>query len=346
MKKIIALIVGLGMMTSMLTACGSSAKQNGGQSQNAADAGKTKPVTIQIGYENNPGEPIDLAVKKWKELVEQKSNGSMKVELFPSSQLGSKNDLIDQMIAGSPVITLADGTFYADRGVPDFGIAFGPYFFSSWDQVWKLTKSTWWKEQTDKLEQKGLKMLTADWMYGERHTLTKKPVRTVQDLKGMKIRVPNNTIQIKSYEVIGAAPTPMALGEVYTALQQGVIDGVENPLSVLYNGKFQEVAKYLTLDGHIKNATTWITGTTFFKTLTPDQQKILMETGDEAGLYNNDLQKKVDEEMLQKFKEAGVEIINVDVSKFAEASKAFYTLPEFTSKWSPRLYDKVQAAMK
>ena len=93
------------------------------------------------------------------------------------------------------------------------------------------------------LEEQGLKIIASNWIYGDRHLLTKKAVRSVSDLKGMKIRVPNNIIQVKGFEVLGAAPAPMPLGEVYTALQQGVIDGVENPLPVLYGGKFHDSEK-------------------------------------------------------------------------------------------------------
>lgn len=345
-KTVVILLVAL-MALSLLTACGStSAPKENNQSGAPQPAEGTKPVVIQIAYENNPGEPIDLACKEWKRLLEEKSNGTIKVELFPSSQLGSKNDLIDQMLAGAPIITLADGAFYADRGVPDFGITFGPYLFENWDECWKLIESDWWKEQCAKLEEKGLKLLTANWIYGDRHLLTVKPVRKLADLKGMKIRVPNNTIQIKGFEVLGAKPTPMPLGEVYTALQQGVIDGLENPLPVLYKGKFHEVAKYLTLTGHVKNFTTWITGTKFFNSLSPEQQKLLIETGNEAGLYNNSIQQQVEKETLEKLKAEGVQVIEVDLSEFREAAKAFYSLPELTSKWTPGLYDKVKASMK
>ncbi len=346
MKKSIAILLILLFVSILFVGCGNQESATTPNGTDSVKSSQEEPVVIQIGYENNPGEPFDLACNEWKRLIEERSNGSIKVELFPSSQLGSKNDLIDQMLAGSSVITLADGAFYADRGVPDFGITFGPYLFESWDECWKLIESDWWKEQTDKLEEQGLKMLAANWIYGDRHTLTTKPVRKPSDLKGMKIRVPNNTIQIKGFEVLGATPTPMPLGEVYTALQQGTIDGLENPLPVLYNGKFHEVAKYLTLDGHIKNFTTLICGVEFFNSLTPEQQQILIDTGYEAGLYNNELQEKVAEETLEKFKAEGVEIIEVDVKEFKEASKEFYNLPEFTSQWSEDLYNTVKDAMK
>jgi len=341
MKKIIAILL---VSLMLLTACSAPASEDKGNS--SVEKEGQSVATIQIGYENHPGEPLDLAVNEWKRLVEERSNGSMKVEIFPSSQLGSKNDLIDQMLAGDSVITLADGAFYAERGVEDFGIVFGPYLFDSWEEAWNLTKSDWYAEQSAKLEEKGLKLLSSNWMYGDRHTLTTKPVRTVEDLKGMKIRVPNNDIQIKGFEVLGATPTPMALGDVYTALQQGTIDGLENPLPVIYNGKFHEVAKYLTLDGHVKNFTTWVMGADFFNTLTPEQQQILLETADEAGLYNNQIQEEVNQETLEKFKAEGVEIIEVNVSDFQETAKVFYSLPEFTSIWSEGLYDTVKDAMK
>ncbi|MCD8140193.1 MAG: C4-dicarboxylate TRAP transporter substrate-binding protein [Planctomycetaceae bacterium] len=302
-------------------------------------------VTIQIGYENHPGEPLDLGCQEWKRLVEEESNGTMTIELYPSSQLGSKNDIIDQMLAGDSVITLADGAFYADRGVPDFNILFAPYLFTTWDDCWTLIKSDWYKKQSDKLVQRGLKILTSNWVYGDRHTLTTKPVRTVADIAGMKICVPNNAIQIAGFEVLGASPTPLPLGDVYTSLQQGVIDGLENPIPVLYNGKFQEVAKYLTLDGHVKNFTTFVCGTLFFDSLTPDQQRILMECGDKAGLFNNDIVFKATEELTQKFRDEGVEVIEVDVEEFKAKAMPLYSDPAVTAKWTPGLYDIAPKAM-
>lgn len=343
MKRILMMIMAVAMTAIFFAGCGGS---DDGKKDGAT--AKTEPVVIQIGYENNPGEPVDQALNKWKELLEAKSNGTMKIELYPSSQLGKKNDLIDQMMAGQPVVTLADGAFYADRGVKDFGIVFGPYLFDNWDQCWKLTKSDWYDKQCKDLEAKGLKIITSNWQYGARHTLTKNPVNTVEDLAGMKIRVPNNTIQVKGFEVLGAVPTPMALGDVYTALQQGTIDGLENPLPVLYNGKFQEVAKYLILDGHVLNFTTWVCGAEFFNSLTPEQQEMLISTGNEAGVYNNELIAKSEAEVIEKFKAEGVTVVepSPEVMKgFQDKAAPFYTLPEFKD-WSPNLFETVKDAMK
>ena len=309
----------------------------------AADA----EVTLQIGFENSISEPIGQALEKWQQLVDEKGDGSLKLELYPDSQLGSKNELIDGMTLGETYITLADGAFYADYGVPDFGIVFGPFLFDNWDQCWTLIESDWYKDMCTQLEDKGLKIVTSNWKYGERHTLTTKPVNTVDDLAGMKIRVPGNQIQSIGFDVLGATSTGMDLGDVYQALQTGTIDGAENPLATLYGRKLHEVAKYLILDGHVLNFTTWVMSADLFNSLTPEQQELLVSTGEEAGLYNNDLVDESNDEYLQKMKDEGVTVVEPTeevLDGFREKAAAFYEKGD-TFGWSDGLYDTVRAAM-
>lgn len=332
-----------------LSGCGGddSAKSNSESTATAAAA--PEPIILRVGYENHPGEPFDQGCQKWKELLEQRSNGTMKIELYPSSQLGSKDDIMDQMVAGEPVCTLTDGAFYYDRGVRDMGIVFGPFLFDSWDQAFKLNASPWYQEQSKLLEEKAhIHIVSTDWRYGARHTLTTKPVNKLADFHGLKVRVPTNNIQVKGFEVLGATPTPMALGEVYTSIQQGTIDGVENPLAVLYNGKFHEVAKYLLLDGHVYNVTNLVVGVDFWNSLTPDQQKLLKETCDEAGKYQNGVQEKAEQEILKKFADEGVTITEPSEEfkkELKDAAMKFYSLPDFKD-WTPGLYDTVKKEMQ
>ncbi len=302
-------------------------------------------VTIMIGYENNPGEPIDLACNEWKRLVEEKSNGEMIVEIFPSSQLGSKDNIIDQAMAGDCVITLANGAFFQDRGVKDFGVVFAPYLFENWEQIDKLAASDWFAQKKAELSDLGLTILTG-WHYGARDTMTTKKVVTAADIKGMKIRVPNNSLQVKGTAATGAVPTPMSLGEVYTALQQGTIDGLENPLTVLYNGAYQEVCKYLILDHHILDYTCWVCGTDFFNTLTPEQQQILIEAGNEAGAYNNQMLEETTNKALEDLKAAGVEVVDFDRDSFVAACESFYEDPEIKAMWSEGLIDQIKEIIK
>ena len=302
-------------------------------------------VTVMIGYENNPGEPIDLACNEWKRLVEEKSNGEMIVEIFPSSQLGSKDNIIDQAMAGDCVITLANGAFFQDRGVKDFGVVFAPFLFENWEQLDKLAASDWFAQKKAELSDLGLTILTG-WHYGARDTMTTKKVVTADDIKGMKIRVPNNSLQVKGMAATGAVPTPMSLGEVYTALQQGTIDGLENPLTVLYNGAYQEVCKYLILDHHILDYTCWVMGTDFFNTLTPEQQQILIEAGNEAGVYNNNMLEETTAKALEDLKAAGVEVVEFDRDSFVAASESFYEDPDIKAMWSEGLIDTIKAIIE
>lgn len=337
MRKILALALSCAVAVSLL-GCGGA--QSAGDDQTKEEGGKK--VRIMIGYENNPGEPIDLACHEWKRLIEERSGDTMRVDLYPSSQLGSKDNIIDQAVNGDCVITLANGPFFQDRGIQDFGVLFAPYLFEGWEDVEKVVDSEWFAGKAKELEQNvGLKILTT-WRYGIRHTITKKPVNAVSDLKGKKVRVPNQTILIKVFESLGATPTPMAMSDIYTALQQGTIDGAENPLPVILNGAYQEVAKNLVLDAHTYDMTCWIMGADFFNTLTPEQQQILMECGDEAGVFNSEQIEKADEEALEALKAAGVTVSELTPEDFQVAGEAFYEDAEIKAMWSEGLIDEIK----
>ena len=362
MKKMLSVIMAGAMALSLLTACssGSTAETTAAaaETEAAAEAGTEAAaeteaaasgdvVTLQLGFENSLSEPVGQAAQKWSELVAEASNGTMELVLYPDSQLGDKSELIDSMLLGENVATLADGAFYADYGVPDFGIVFGPFLFDNWDQCWTLIESDWYKDQCAQLEAKGLKLLASNWAYGARHTLTVDPVNTVDDLAGMKIRVPSNKIQSLGFDVLGATSAGMALADVYQALQSKTIDGAENPLSTLYGRKLHEVAKYLILDGHVLNFTTWVCSNDWFNSLTEEQQNILLETGKEAGVFNNEVQSASEQDYLQKMIDEGVTVVDPSeevLDGFREKAKAFYDMGDEFG-WSEGLYDTVRAAM-
>lgn len=313
----------------------------------APSTAEGQPITIQVGFENTADEPIGQAVQHWAELLEEQSDGEITLDLFPSSALGSKSELIDQMVLGENIITIADGAFYADYGVPDMGIMYGPFFFDTWDDVWTLLDSDWYAEQSSLLEEKGLTLLASNWVYGERHLMTNSPVFTPDDLAGQKIRLANAKIYIEGFAALGATPVGMDLSDVYSSLQSGVIDGVENPLSTLYGGSFQEVSKNILLTGHIKNFTTWVAGASFMDSLTDEQQQLLYDTAEEAGLYNNELQEEADIEYRQLLEDAGVtvtELTDEQRAEWAEAGKSFYEMGD-TFGWSENLYEVTREAM-
>lgn len=343
-----------------LAACGSS-KETTETTEPAASAEETAEtetaeapaasgdvITINVGYENATTEPAAKAVEKWKELVEEKSGGSIVLELFPNSALGKKTDLIDQMIMGENVITVADGAFLADYGVPDFGIFYAPFMFDSWDEEWAVIDSDWYAGLCDQLAANGgLRVLSSNWIYGSRDIMSIKPITLPEDLKGLKLRVSSNDLSITSFNDLGAASVGMDMGDVYQALQAGTIDAVENPVVSLANRSFQEVAKYVVRDGHILATSMWVCGESFYESLTEEQQQILCECADEAGLYNNELQDAATEEALQILADAGVtvtELTDEQKAAWIEAGQYFYENDATSLGWSEGLYDTVKAA--
>ncbi|MGY9047615.1 MAG: C4-dicarboxylate TRAP transporter substrate-binding protein [Rhodobacterales bacterium] len=298
-------------------------------------------TTVRIAYENNPGEPADLVMHRWAELVDNASNGDVELELYPSSQLGAKKDVIEQAMLGVNVITIADVGFLTDYDA-DLGILFGPYLTDDADQLFKIYESDWFKEKEAKLQEQGIHIVISNYLYGTRQLLATKKVETPEDLKGMKIRTPNNIMQIRAIEAMGGTPTPMPLGDVYPALTQGTIDGVENPLPVLFGQKLHEQAKELSMISYLQNTSLWLGGQAYFDTLDPRVVEMLHETGREAGLYSQEVAAEQDAKILEEMKAAGVTVTYPDTAPFkAAAMKVYVEFPE----WSEGLYEKIQAQL-
>jgi tripartite ATP-independent transporter DctP family solute receptor len=299
-----------------------------------------KPVEINAGFGPNIDDPYGQGHVYWAKILNEQSGGTMIIHLFPNDQLGSGRAQIDQITMDSPNIFSTDPSFFADLGVPDMMIAQAPYIFKNWEEADKLMNSEWWASQEKLLEGKGIKVLARNWRYGDRHTITTKPVKHPSDFKGMKIRVPTSTVYVKAFEALGASPTPLALGEVYTALQQKVVEGLENPLATIYGGKYQEVAKYLLLDAHMKTINLVVTSANFFNSLTAEQRNLLVKTAKEAGEEQNRLAEAKNQEILDALIKEGVTVTEIDYGEFSEFVKGFYNYPEFSS-WTPGLYQKV-----
>lgn len=300
-------------------------------------------VEMDVGFGPTIDMPYGKAHEYWAKILDEQSNGTMKLYVFPSDQLGSTKDTIDQVVSGQAVITSTDVAPFADLGVKDLQILMGPYLFKNWEEVEKAYSSNWFKEQEKLLEKKNIKVLATNWRYGDRNTMTTTLVEHPADVAGKKIRVVQAETFIKAWEALGASPTPMALGDVYPALQNGTIDGLENPLTTLYGGRYQEIAKYLLMDAHNKTVNIIVCAKSFFDTLTPEQQKLLMKTAHEAGEYQNKLAADKEEELLAEFEKAGVKITQADYNEWKDAAKSFYGV--MGKQWSDGLYERVQKIM-
>lgn len=325
----------------LLAACGGG-NEDSYSSGGSDTAGDSEVIEINIAHGNQPTEPIGQQADKWKELIEEKSEGKVKVNVYPSSQLGAEKDVVEQAIAGNNVIIFTGYDFLMDY-VPDAGILTAPYLTEDYESLLGLTDSEWFADLEQRLNDAGIEIVNTNTIYGTRHLMTSKPVKSIEDLQGMKIRVPNNQMYIKTFEAFGASPTPLPLTDMYSSLQQGLIDGAENPLPVLEGAKVNEVAKHLTLTEHTKIMSPWIAGTSFFDTLPEDIAQLIKETGIEAAEFGNEIMEQQAEEILDKFIDEGIEVYEVDLESFKEKAESVYTaFPE----WSEDLYETVKAELE
>lgn len=339
----------LAVMLIAITAACSSGTSEESSSSVEGSTDETKEGTtdgetyvINIAFGNQPDEPIGQLAQKWKELAEETSDGRVELKLFPSSQLGSEKDVVEQAMMGNNVIVLAGYDFLMDY-VPDAGILTAPYLVDDFEELLYLTETEWFERLVSDLNDQGIDIITTRTVYGERHLLTNNKVITPEELKGLKIRVPNNQMSIQTFEAMGAAATPTPLGDLYTSLQQGLVDGAENPLPVLQGVKAHEVSKHLALTGHQKFIVAWIGGTSFLETLPEDVVQILRETGDEASDYARAILDEETETVMAEFKEQGVEVYEVDVEPFRELVQSVY---EVFPAWTPGLYEEIQELLE
>lgn len=328
-KKWIAALVAASMSLSLIVAgCGG----------NKAEKQANEKIMIKIAYSNNVGEPNDKAVREWGRLMQERSKGKVEFQYFPSSQLGSQKDVTEQLTIGSNVITISDGGFLMDY-VPAFGVTYLPYIFDNKEQLYKLVDSDLFKDLSKQLEGKGLYIVHSKWIYGDRNLMATKPVTKPEDMKGLKIRVPNIRLSTEMMNSMGAVATPMPLAEAYPGLMQGVINGMENPIPVLFGSKTYEGAKYLMMTRHQVNLSSWIAGKKFIDKLPPEIVQMLKETGEEAGRFLEKENEKADKEALEKMKAAGVQVVEVDRAAFKEAMKDFPS--KFSKEFPPEVMNKV-----
>ena len=294
---------------------------------------------IMVAYGNQPGEPIDKAMHFWADKVKEKSNGDIVFKLFPSSQLGSETEVLEQAKFGANIITISDYGALMDI-VPDLGVINAPYISQSFEKKSKLLHSDWFNELSGQLDQQGIHIIVPDVIYGTRHLLTKKAVTKPEDLQGMKVRVQHSRLFLQTIKAMGGVPTPMSLSDVYPGLSEGIIDGLENPAVVLFGGKFYEVAKNLNLTAHTKHMSPFVTGKGFWDQLTPEQQKIIVDASREMVTYGGGLIDEAEKEALENLKKAGVTINEVNLEAFENSVRdAISTgFPE----WSPNLYKTAQ----
>ncbi|MBN1333746.1 MAG: TRAP transporter substrate-binding protein, partial [Synergistales bacterium] len=279
---------------------------------------------IKIANVTAPEHPLHLSFEKMAEIMNERSGGRIEATAFPSAQLGNLRAISEGLQLG----TIEMGT-QSPGGLASFmpllGVLELPYIYRDNQHVYRTVDGEIGQELNDLFREKtGIRIL-GYWMNLYRNTTnSKKPIVKPEDFKGLKIRVPETKTVMDTIAALGASPVPMTFGEVYTSLQQGVIDGQENPLSIIWASKLYEVQKYLSLTGHVYSPVVVMISDQFFNSLPEDLQEIVLQAFEEVRPTARQMVEDQELEILKNLKDKGMEINDVDKAEFAEYMSSIY----------------------
>jgi len=272
--------------------------------------------------------------------IKKRTAGRYEVEVFPASTLGKETDINQGLTLGT-VDIIYTGQLFAGRTYGPIAIGGAPYMFRDFDHWKRFSTSPLFAELCAGYQKAGGNHVSAITYYGERHVTSNKPINRPEDMKGLKIRVPDAPLYTMFPRAVGANPTPIAFAEVYLALQNGTVDAQENPLPTIDAKKFYEVQKYIVLTGHITDAIlTIVSGSAWGKLSDADKKvfdEVLKEASAKASAEIADNEKKLGAE----FEKRGKTVVKVDRKPFRDATVKLHNGPDAT--WDKATYDKLQA---
>lgn len=327
MKKVLSLI-SLLLLTVLLVACGGEKK---------AEEKKVEARVIKVSTKFVDDEQTAKSLVKVVKAINERSNGSLELQLFTSGTLPYGKDGMEQVANGSDWI-LVDGVNFLGDYIPDYNAITGPFLYQSFDEYLRMTKTPLVQDLNKQAEEKGIKVLSLDWVFGFRNMVTKKPIHAPEDLKGLNIRVPTSQLYMSTIKALGGNPVSMPYPDTYAALQQGVIDGLESSILSYYGTKQYENVKEYSLTRHLLGVSAISISKKCWDSLTDEQRTIIQEEFDNGTQDNLSETIKLEDEYAAKLKENGVNFHEVDADAFVKAAAPVFN--EFP-KWTPGVYDKI-----
>jgi tripartite ATP-independent transporter DctP family solute receptor len=294
----------------------------GGGSQ--GDRDQAKKYTLRMSTQLADTNPLVDGLKEWAKNVEARTNGNVIIQVFPSAQLGSDEDVVEQAIQGANVAMISDGGRLANY-VQSVGIVGMPYLVDSYEELAKLTSTSLFSQWEEELAKNGVRILSF-WYDGARHFLTNVPVRKPADLKGQRIRTPGAAVWSKSVEAMGATPVAMPWNDTYNAMQTKAIDGCEAQHTASYGLRIYEVIKYINKTGHFIAPPIVVVSEKWYSQLPAEYQVILKEESKKAASENARLIESKIGEYEQMMIDNGMVIIEPDVAAFKAAVEPVYPL--------------------
>lgn len=293
--------------------------------------------TLNVITSLSSSDPMYAGLVRFKQEVETRSKGTLTIRIFIGSQLGNDSDMLEQAILGANVAVLADGGRLAVYQ-HELGILGAPYLVESHAQLSQLTHSALFQTWADKLAQgSGLHIFSFNWWQGARHLLTQRPIMEPADLTGIRMRTIGAPVWIETIAAMGATPTPLAWAEVYSGLQQQVIDAAEAQFTGMWGARLYEVVSHVTKTGHIQLISGLVGSESWFQSLSTAQQEVISTAAVLAGEYASLQVRQAEADIEQQLTTQGIIITTPDISRFEQATKPVYQQLDYAA-----LYDEVR----
>lgn len=314
MKKFIIIFILAGLI---LVTAGCA----GGSTGSAGQGDNDTTYTIKIGHVLDENYHYQDGANKFKELVEERSDGRIEVEVYANSALGDERDMLEGMQLGTVEMGIISSGPMAGF-VPEFALLDLGYLFEDNEVAQEVLNGPIGERLNEELVNEGIRRMSFIDA-GFRNIYANEPVETVEDLQGIRLRTLETPAHLELFEELGASPTPMAFSELYTALQQGVVDGAENVPEAFESSMHYEVSDYYSETNHVYLTMAYLISEDFYESLPEDLQEIVTEAVEEAAEYHNEVIEEVQEDVYDTLAENNVTIVEVDdISPFVEAAKA------------------------
>lgn len=273
--------------------------------------------TIKFANQNAKGHPVVLGMERFADLVDRKSGGKLKVQVFPGGALGSDQANVSALQGGTLEMASMNSGIFASL-VKEFAIYDFPFLFGNPKEADAVVDGPFGQNLHRKLEEKGLVGLAYYELGFRELTNSKRPIRTVEDIAGLKLRVIPNPINVDWVKALGANPTPLPFPELYAALEQGAVDGQENPVATIKGAKLYEVQKYMTLTNHQYNPQSVVVSKKFWDSLSAGDRKILQEAAAESAVYQRTQAREQLAAGLEDLRKAGMQVVELPPAEIAK----------------------------
>jgi tripartite ATP-independent transporter DctP family solute receptor len=309
----------------------------------AAIAGPASAQTkLKWAHVYEIGEPYHTEALWAADEIKKRTNGKYEIQVFPASQLGNENQINEGLGLGTVDVIYTGVNFVATTYKP-LGITGAPFILRDFDHWKAYRESKLFADLAKGYDDKSKHKIVAITYYGQRHVTANKMIMKPEDMKGMKLRVPPAPLFLMFTKSVGANATPIAFAEVYLALQQGTVDGQENPLPTIMAKKFYEVQSHIILTGHITESLVTVLGSHVWSKLTPDEQKIFQDVLREAASKATDKIRASEQVLAAEFKKLGKTVVEPDREAFRKAAIPLHNDASAGAGWTQAQYDELQA---